>query len=87
MSTEKYFIRKHGMFYRPNKSGYTQSVLEAGLYDKDDALGHAKMCEELQTIPVSDWFESDKELEAYLKQATAIRDCLFELSQERKDEQ
>lgn len=33
-----YFIRKSGIYYRPNAQGYTSSKAEAGLYTLDEAI-------------------------------------------------
>lgn len=84
--TEPYVIRKHGMFYRPNSRGYTYSIFEAGLYEKEDALKEAKMCDEITVMPVSQWFDSDKELKNHLDQAEAIRDCLWQIWREKHDQ-
>jgi hypothetical protein len=46
------YIRKHGSYYRPNASGYTSWMSFAGIYAKEDAVGHGKSCDELQIIPI-----------------------------------
>jgi len=34
---EQYIIRRNGSYFRPNAAGYTTSLLEAGLYSREDA--------------------------------------------------
>lgn len=36
-----YYIRKNGMFYRPNASGYTSNAKEAGRYTLEEAIRHS----------------------------------------------
>lgn len=37
----KYLIRKHGGYYRPNRSGYTTSWHEAGRYTEAEAIAES----------------------------------------------
>lgn len=34
---ERFFIRKNGVYYRPNSRGYTTSAISAGLYTQEEA--------------------------------------------------
>jgi hypothetical protein len=36
-----WLIRKNGLFYRPDRSGYTADVIYAGLYTEDEAKAEA----------------------------------------------
>lgn len=47
------YIRKHGNYYMPNGCGYTQLKVRAGIYTKEDAIGHGKSCGDLQIIPIN----------------------------------
>jgi hypothetical protein len=35
-----YFLKRHGGYFRPNARGYTMDILEAGLYEHDDAMSY-----------------------------------------------
>ena len=41
MGTEDWVIRKSGYFYRPNRSGYTQNIAEAGRFTEKFARDEA----------------------------------------------
>lgn len=47
------YIRKGGMYYRPNSSGYTEYQIYAGVYTKEEAIEDAKSCSELRIIPIN----------------------------------
>lgn len=47
-----YYILKHGVYYRPDCSGYTNFKSQAGVYEVKDAVTQAKSCEDLILIPV-----------------------------------
>ena len=36
-----YFIRKYGLYYRPNAQGYTSNKDEAGRYTLAEAINHS----------------------------------------------
>lgn len=38
------FSREHGAFWRPNGSGYTQEMVDAGRYGFEDAWGRSSHC-------------------------------------------
>jgi hypothetical protein len=40
---EEWLIRKNGLFYRPNRSGYTAYPFDAGLYTEDEAQAEARV--------------------------------------------
>ena len=40
---KEWLIRKRGYYYRPNRAGYTSSVLEAGRYTEQEAKDEAKI--------------------------------------------
>jgi hypothetical protein len=46
------YIHK-GSYYRPNACGYTSLLTEAGVYEKADALRHARGCEDIVLIPIN----------------------------------
>ncbi len=46
------YIKKRGMYYRPNSCGYTDFTIKAGVYDKKDAVSEAKFCDEIYLIPI-----------------------------------
>lgn len=41
------YIFKNGYFYRNNWCGYTSILSEAGIYQKSEAVLHAKQCKEI----------------------------------------
>ena len=45
------YIRK-GYYYRPNRAGYTEHKIFAGVYPKDEAIQHAKSVREIELIPI-----------------------------------
>ena len=46
-------ISKHGSYYRPNSAGYTEYLSRAGVYEKNEAVNHARRCSELHIIPIN----------------------------------
>lgn len=53
-SSIKYcYITKRGQYYAPNNCGYTDYKINAGVYTKEDAIGSAKSCNELNIIPIN----------------------------------
>lgn len=46
------YIKKRGGYYRPNSCGYTDHIVRAGVYTKEDALKHYEHCDELTLIPI-----------------------------------
>ena len=50
----KYLLKKEGYYYRPESSGYTQHPYAAGIFDEEYALNHAKSCDEVFAIPLSE---------------------------------
>jgi hypothetical protein len=46
-------ICKHGSYYRPNSAGYTDYLSRAGVYEKKEAIEHARRCDELSLIPIN----------------------------------
>ncbi len=46
------YIRKGGAYYRPNACGYTEYKYTAGVYDKKNACDKAKLCRDIDLIPV-----------------------------------
>lgn len=55
-----YVLRKRGMFYRPNATGYTDRIEEAGRYTLEEAKRHEYPHDE----PVTKWHISE-----FLKEA------------------
>jgi len=54
LSKDEYFwIWKNGSYYRPNSSGYTDTILDAGIYRKHDAISAAFHCRDIKLIPVN----------------------------------
>ena len=41
------YIRKNGLYYRKNSSGYTEYISKAGIYSKIEAVSIAKGCEDI----------------------------------------
>lgn len=48
-----------GIYYRPNASGYTSHLHEAGVYEKMDAIAHAKHCREITLVPIDEVVHND----------------------------
>ena len=44
--THCYIVK--GSYYRPNNCGYTSYKHEAGVYEKEDAIQHAKFCRDIR---------------------------------------
>lgn len=38
----KYFLRRHGAYFRPDGGGYTNDITEAGVYADDDPHGYVR---------------------------------------------
>ncbi|HYD92349.1 MAG TPA: hypothetical protein VEA37_12780 [Flavobacterium sp.] len=41
------YIRKRGMYYKPQSCGYTEYNTKAGVYPKEEAVKHCRGCDEL----------------------------------------
>jgi hypothetical protein len=48
-------IRKRGYFYRPGWAGYTDSIAEAGSYDRAEAERHAADAEGVTVHEISEF--------------------------------
>ncbi len=46
-------IKKNGSYYRPNHCGYTEQITKAGVYQKKEAIDHAKSVREITVLPIS----------------------------------
>lgn len=77
----KYLIRKNGYYYRPNSCGYTSNLLEAGLYDKAEAMESQDMSSgEVKAIPLSDKIDTNIQyLNDEINNAMKMRDAILEL--------
>lgn len=47
------YIKKRGSFYGSNFCGYTGCIEKAGVYKKEEAIKHARSCDELLIVPIS----------------------------------
>ena len=53
--SKNYFIKKSGLYYRPNSSGYTEWTHRAGLYTKEEAEACEKQTHgDCEAVKVSD---------------------------------
>lgn len=41
----QFYLKKRGLWYRPNAAGYTANILDAGRFDQADALKRAGVVE------------------------------------------
>lgn len=46
------YIKKGAMYYRPLAAGYTEYIVYAGVYLKEDAVKQAKSCRELYLVRI-----------------------------------
>ncbi len=46
------YIIKNGLYYRPSACGYTSLIEDAGIYKKEEAIEHARFCDEISLVPV-----------------------------------
>jgi hypothetical protein len=54
--SDAWVIRKRGMFYRPNRAGYTSRITEAGRYTEAEARAEARVePESISAHPASEW--------------------------------
>ena len=47
------YIIKNGSYYGNDMCGYYSRKINAGIYDKKEAINHAKCCDELDVIPIN----------------------------------
>lgn len=71
-----YVLIKDGYFYRHNSCGYTDSIYEAELYDKDHALEYSKAHSDVSAKPAGD-FTSLMKVTEHLERLNAIKDALL----------
>ena len=50
---QKYYILKHGYYYRPDAKGYTVYKHEAGQFTYDEMKSHLEHCDELTSKPIT----------------------------------
>lgn len=50
-----WYIRKGGYFYRPNATGYTESIAEAGRYTYEEALAHTTKARGVSMGKINEW--------------------------------
>ncbi|MCT4156995.1 hypothetical protein HZP35_18850 [Elizabethkingia anophelis] len=46
------YIKKRGQYYQDNYNGYTDYVIAAGIYPKEDAVNHGRRTLELSIVPI-----------------------------------
>lgn len=46
-------LKKNGYFYRNKSCGYTENFFDAGIYSKEEAVKHCKLCSDLELIPIN----------------------------------
>ena len=73
----RWVIRRNGMFYRPNYSGYTKDIVYAGLYDERSAKSRVDPGAGVTAHPASE-FKADidaslAETQAYLARLQNLR--------------
>ena len=66
------YIKKHGEYYRPDCCGYSSFQIYAGVYDKYEAIRHAKSCNELHIIPINTAEHNDKIITAIKELTTRL---------------
>lgn len=70
-----YVLIKDGYFYRHNSCGYTDSIYEAELYDKDHALKYIKAHDDVSAKPADD-FTNIIKIGEHLDRLNAINKAL-----------
>lgn len=75
-----YVLIKDGYFYRHNSCGYTYSIYEAELYDKNHALKYIKAHDDVSAKPASDFTNLIK-IKAHLERLNSIHESMLELSE------
>lgn len=50
-----FFLKRHGNYFRPGAHGYTTDILEAGIFDEDDAKSYRNIdSPRVEIIPIAD---------------------------------
>lgn len=73
-----YVLKKHGLFYAHNSSGYVSSVFLAELYDEQYAKNSAEQCDEVTAIPVTVLMSDPEVVQEYIDRLEAMRDALID---------
>ena len=60
------YIKKRGLYYRPDNCGYTEYKISAGIYSKEDAVGSGRGCHDLIIVPI-DIQEHNKVLQEHIE--------------------
>lgn len=71
-----YVLKKHGLYYAHNSSGYVSSVFLAELYDEQHAKNSEQRCEEVTAIPVTELWPAPEQVQEYIDRLEAMRDAL-----------
>ena len=77
-----YVIKKNGMYYGHNSCGYTSRVLLAELYTKEEAEAEARMCDEIQVMPITETLTGSDEVQEYIDRMEIMRDVMKSLENE-----
>ena len=80
-----YVLMKDGYFYRHNSCGYTDSIYEAELYDKDHALKYIKAHDDVSAKPADD-FTSLIKVKSHLERLNSIHEALLNQLEVEGDE-
>lgn len=50
---QRYFIRRHGGWFRPHANGYTMEIARAGTYTAREARHYLRSVEDIEIVPVA----------------------------------
>lgn len=71
-----YLLRKGGMWYAHNSSGYTARAELAELYTKEYAESYANNHDEVSAVPLNEIIKSADQLNPYIERIKAMHDAL-----------
>lgn len=71
-----YVLKKNGLYYAHNSSGYVSRVFLAELFEENYAKRYAKNHDEIDAIPITELLTDAEEVQEYIDRLIVMRDAM-----------